>query len=247
MKKRKQTKRVKNNNEKMTITLVVILCLLVAISTYWIYAYNHKHSYFTDDKLISFKIDDYAEVKGNLVYLKNTNDYISSNFLNKQKEIINNKEVSNVVITKYLYKYILSVKISYIITSELSSYEEVLTINIDLKEDKELANDELLELASTSYTGIAEDIFNEYIKLGDETGTVIDAITNEELAYKEFNNNSYKYIIRIRESFPKENFLYIDNDEVHYLVNLQEVNKVCYLTHTDTNGIVIDREIGKLL
>ena len=101
----------------------------------------------------------------------------------------------------------------------------------------------ILNKLKGNYKDIATDIFNEYIKLNKNT-TVVDAINDKTLTTEEFNRNSEKYIIRIREELPSVMNIYIDNGLVYYLVEKKEITKVCY--YTDTNIGHIIKEIGKI-
>ena len=103
----------------------------------------------------------------------------------------------------------------------------------------------MIDMVKGSYKDIATDIFNEYIKINNNR-EVVDAITEEKLSSSEFNNNSEKYIIRIREKLPEVMNIYIENNEVYYLVRKYEINKVCYYTNTDINMRYINKKIGKL-
>lgn len=234
------------NNNKMIMTLIVIFMLIIAISTYWIYAYNHKHPYL-DDNPVSFKVSNYAEIKGNLVYLKNIDDKISEAFLLKQNNIINNNNIVDIKINKTIWNSILSIKISYIIKKDNSNYEEVITENINLKNNEYVTNEYLLEQSGTSYIELAEDIFNDYIKLDiSKDNIVVDAISEEKMTYEEFNNNSYKYIVRIRELLPKIIKIYIEDGKLMYSVKLKNIKEVCYLTSDKDPDVNINKEIGKL-
>ena len=192
----------------------------------------------------SYKVSDYVDTDGNYVYLKNIDKEIINTFINKQKEVLKNN-VIDMSVTKGIYKDILSIKISYVLYGELSNYEDVITINIDLKNNKVLSNDDMIDMVKGSYKDIATDIFNEYIKINNNR-EVVDAITEEKLSSSVFNNNSEKYIIRIREKLPEVMNIYIENNEVYYLVRKYEINKVCYYTNTDINMGYINKKIGKL-
>ena len=233
------------SNKRFILVFIMMLCLIISMSTYWVYAYHHKYGKnYYEDKFISYKVSDYVSIEGNYVYLKNINDDISNNFIRSQKEIIKNN-IIDMTVTKGIYKEILSIKISYILNADLSNYEEVLTLNIDLRNKKVLNNDEILNKINTSYKEIATDIFNEYIKVNNNQ-KVIDIITDEEMTGNEFNNNSEKYIIRIREKLPEIMKVYIDKEHVYYLVRKNEITKVCYYTNTDINIGYINKEIGKI-
>lgn len=233
------------SNKRFILVFIMMLCLIISMSTYWVYAYHHKYGKnYYEDKFISYKVSDYVSIEGNYVYLKNISDDISNNFIRSQKEIIKNN-IIDMTITKGIYKEILSIKISYILNADLSNYEEVLTLNIDLRNKKILNNDEILNKINTSYKEIATDIFNEYIKVSNNQ-KVIDIITDEEMTGNEFNNNSEKYIIRIREKLPEVMRVYIDKEHVYYLVRKNEITKVCYYTNTDINIGYINKEIGKI-
>ena len=146
-----------------------------------------------------------------------------------------------------IYNNILSIAISYVIAADLANYEEVLTINVNLKTDTIVTNEELLNMANTSYKEIAISIYNEYIALPtDFKYKVTDSITDEEMTVAEFNNNSEKYIIRIREKLPDIMKLYIKDNKIYYVVRMNEINKVCYYTHTDINMNNITKEIAEL-
>lgn len=233
------------SNKRFILVFIMMLCLIISMSTYWVYAYHHKYGKnYYEDKFISYKVSDYVTIEGNYVYLKNISDDISNNFIRSQKEIIKNN-IIDMTVTKGIYKEILSIKISYILNADLSNYEEVLTLNIDLRNKKILNNDEILNKINISYKEIATDIFNEYIKVNNNQ-KVIDIITDEEMTGNEFNNNSEKYIIRIREKLPEVMRVYIDKEHVYYLVRKNEITKVCYYTNTDINIGYINKEIGKI-
>lgn len=233
------------SNKRFILVFIMMLCLIISMSTYWVYAYHHKYGKnYYEDKFISYKVSDYVSIEGNYVYLKNISDDISNNFIRSQKEIIKNN-IIDMTVTKGIYKEILSIKISYILNADLSNYEEVLTLNIDLRNKKVLNNDEILNKINISYKEIATDIFNEYIKVNNNQ-KVIDIITDEEMTGNEFNNNSEKYIIRIREKLPEVMKVYIDKEHVYYLVRKNEITKVCYYTNTDINIGYINKEIGKI-
>lgn len=233
------------SNKRFILVFIMMLCLIISMSTYWVYAYYHKYGKnYYEDKFISYKVSDYVSIEGNYVYLKNISDDISNNFIRSQKEIIKNN-IIDMTVTKGIYKEILSIKISYILNADLSNYEEVLTLNIDLRNKKVLNNDEILNKINISYKEIATDIFNEYIKVNNNQ-KVIDIITDEEMTGNEFNNNSEKYIIRIREKLPEIMKVYIDKEHVYYLVRKNEITKVCYYTNTDINIGYINKEIGKI-
>ena len=103
----------------------------------------------------------------------------------------------------------------------------------------------MLEKANTSYKNIATNIFDEFIKLPDDSNkTVTDTITEEKLKSSEFNKNSEKYIIRIREKLPEIMGIYIKDEKLHYSVELSEINKLCY--YTNNKLVNIKREIGKI-
>ena len=233
------------SNKRFILVFIMMLCLIISMSTYWVYAYHHKYGKnYYEDKFISYKVSDYVTIEGNYVYLKNISDDISNNFIRSQKEIIKNN-IIDMTVTKGIYKEILSIKISYILNADSSNYEEVLTLNIDLRNKKILNNDDILNKINVSYKEIATDIFNEYIKVSNNQ-KVIDIIADEEMTGNEFNNNSEKYIIRIREKLPEVMKVYIDKEHVYYLVRKNEITKVCYYTNTDINIGYINKEIGKI-
>lgn len=244
MKNKKKANKNKNNINRFILIFIMMLCLIVSMITYWIYAYHHKYgkTYF-DDKVISYKLSDYIEVNGNIIYLNNINDEINIKFVNSQREILNNNNIVDMTITKGIYRNILSLKISYTVDNKLTTYEKIIALNIDLENKKQLTQEDMLKKVNISYKDIATDIFNEYIKLSDNK-VVTDSITDKKLTSSEFNKDSEKYIIRIREKLPDIMNIYIENGEVYYFVKLSEINKVCY--YTDDKPININKKIGKI-
>lgn len=248
MKKKKKGSMYQNDTKKAILLFAMIICIIIAMITYWIYAYHHKYGriYF-DNGLASYKVSDYVKVEGNTVYLTNIDREIINAFLDDQEEITSNNEVLNVDITKGLYHNILSVMISYTLAGGLADYEEVLAINVDIRENKVLTSEEMLSVAGLSYKSLAESIFDEYVRLpSDSERKVTDAITSEEMTSAEFNDNSEKYIIRIREKLPDITNVYISDGKVYAAFRLSEIDKLCYYTNTDIRLVNIKKEIGKI-
>lgn len=246
-KERKKGQTYNYNLRKSVLILTMLICIIIAMITYWIYAYYHKYgTLYLEDKIISFKVNDYIETKGNIVNLKNIDENITNDFLKKQEAIINNNDVISTDITKGIYQNILSVKIVYTILTDKDNSEDVLTLNIDLKNNELLSNEELLDMTSSSYKSIATSIFDEYIKLPSDSSVVVtDAITGSELSSSKFNEDSEKYIIRIREKLPDIINLYLQDSKIYYIVELSEIDKVCYIRE-ENNFVYIEKEIGKI-
>ncbi len=247
MKIKKERKKDKVNNyniKKSILILTMIMCTIIAMITYWIYAYYNKYGkFYFDDKIISYKIEDYIDVKGNMIYIKKVSDEINTDFVSRETSIINDNKVISTDIKKGIYGNILSLIVTYTFDN---NKEEVLTLNINLKKGSVVTNDELLEKARYSYKNIATDIFNEYIRLPDDYNMkVIDSITKEEMTARKLSGSSEKYIIRIREKLPEIINLYIDNNKLNYVVNLGEIYEVCYYSD-DNISVNIEKEIGKI-
>ena len=246
-KKKKEIKKIDDNYLQKTIfVLIVIFLIIIGMSSYWIYAYNHKKNYLKDN-IISTKVSDYVVVKGHYVYIENVSDEIKNDFLNKQSDIIDNNKVLDVNITKNISGDILSIKISYTLYADLANYEEVLTENINLREKRVLGNEEMLSLAGNSYKNISTSLFDEYIRIdSDSKKVVVDAITDTELSSTEFNQNSEKYILRIREELPKVIKIYMKDNKYYYMVRLSDIHKLCYYTNTDIAYGYVNKEILKI-
>ena len=237
---KKKNKKKDYSIKRFILVFIMMICILVSSCTYWMYAYHHKYGKnYYEDKIISSKIDDYIKVEGNLVYINNINEELKNSFIKKQIDIQKNN-VIDMTITKGIYKEILSLKINYILQNNI---EEVLTINIDLRNKKEISNEDILNKIEKNYKELAEDIYNNYIKVEDSK-KIIDIITDKELTGKELNENKEKYIIRIREKLPEVIKLYIKDHKVYYMVNRDEISKICY--YTDKNIGYINKEIGKI-
>lgn len=244
----KKKKGKNSSNKRMILVGTMMICIIISMSTYWIFAYKNKYGHLhINDKIISYKASDYTYVDGNIIYLKNIDNKIANDFKDKQLDIINNNDIIDIKIDSGIYNNILSIVINYILAADLANYEEVLTINVNLKTDTIVTNEELLNMANTSYKEIATSIYNEYIAIPtDFKYKVTDSITDEEMTVAEFNNNSEKYIIRIREKLPDIIKLYIKDNKIYYVVRMNEINKVCYYTHTDINMNNITKEIAEL-
>lgn len=239
-----------NNSDYKRIILVgiMIICIVISMVTYWMFAYKNKYGYLHINKrIVSYKLSDYVYTSGDVLYLKGVDSKINDDFVKKQRNVISNNRVIDTKIIDGIYDNILSIKISYIIYDDLANYEDVITINIDLKNDRVISNDDLIDKLDSSYIDIAKDIFDSYVLLPDDYDKmVVDAIDNREISASEFNSDSYRYIVRIREMLPSNINLYIDDNKVYYMVRKSEVNKVCYYTNMDINMSYINREIGKL-
>ncbi len=237
---KKKNKKKDYSIKRFILVFIMMLCILISSCTYWMYAYHHKYGKnYYEDKIISSKIDDYIKVEGNLVYINNINEELKNSFIEKQIDIQKNN-IIDMTITKGIYKEILSLKINYILQNNI---EEVLTINIDLRNKKEISNEDILNKIEKNYKELAEDIYNNYIKVEDSK-KIIDIITDKELTGKELNEDKEKYIIRIREKLPEVIKLYIKDNKVYYMVNIDEISKICY--YTDKSIGYINKEIGKI-
>ena len=248
-KRKKDNKLYKYNVRKSILILSMLICIIVAMITYWIYAYHHKYGNFYNDdvRLVSYKVSDYVDIKGDMVYLKNMDSGIISYFDSKQESIMNNDNLVSTDIINGLYDGILSIMVNYTILGDNGNYEEILTLNVNLRENKVLSDIEVLDMIGSSYKNIATSIFNEYIKLpSDYSNVIVDAISDKEISASEFNENSEKYIIRIREKLPDVMKLYIEDNKVYYVVRLSEIDKVCYYTNKDNRLVNINKEIGKI-
>ncbi|MGM9882137.1 MAG: hypothetical protein ACI31S_04775 [Bacilli bacterium] len=242
MKKKNKVNIYKNNNKKIILLFIMIFCIAISMIAYWIYAYHHKYGNLSKElTLVNNKISYYIDINGNRVFLNNIDTKISDDFLNKQNEILKH-EIIDTNITYGIYGNILSVKINYIIPN----HDKILTLNFNLKENRIVNNDELLQIAGTSYKDIATEIFDDYIKLTDTERIIVDAVSDKELTGSEFNNDREKYIIRIREKLPDIINIYIDNNTIYYSVNLFEINDICYHIAEEKITPTINKEIGKI-
>ena len=90
-------KKGKNSSSKRIILVgTMMICIIISMSTYWIFAYKNKYGYLhINDKIISYKVSDYAYVDGNIIYLKNIDNKIANDFKDKQLDIIKNNNPVN--------------------------------------------------------------------------------------------------------------------------------------------------------
>lgn len=232
------------NNRRLILIAVMMLCIIMAMITYWYYAYNHRKIY-SSENIISYKISDYVTVDGNYLSLKNIDEKIINEFTQKQNIILSSNNVLDIDINKTLKNNILSIKITYIIESK---GEEELVINVDLKENKKLSNDDMLKIIDTSYLKIATYLFNTFIKLpSSSTNVVTDSITEDKMTAIEFNNNYEKYIVRVREKLSDVINLYIEDDILKYDIKLSEViMNLCYKEYNGSLNTYTKIELGKI-
>ena len=109
MKKKKVVK--KGYDYRRTfLVFAIVFSIIIGISTYWIYAYKHKHPYL-EDNIINYKIDDYVKINGNIVSLENIDNKVANDFMSKQNKLISSNKIIDTDITKTIYKNILSIKI----------------------------------------------------------------------------------------------------------------------------------------
>lgn len=240
--KKKRILKKNNENERLFLVSIMMLCVIVAMITYWYYAYNHKEKY-SDDKITSQKISDYVFINGNIVKLNLTDEKINDSFISKQKQVIDNNDIIDIDVQRELNDNILSIKITYTLKD---GDEKTLIINVDIKESRILSNDELLIKVGSSYKKMAEKIFDSYIRLADNyEDEVIDAISEQVLNKEEFNKDREKYIIRIREKLPDIVDVYVMEDKLFTEIDLNEIYAVCY-KNINQNNSYIKLEIGKI-
>lgn len=246
MTKQKNKKKNIQSTQRLVIVSAMMIAVIIAMITYWIFAYEHKQR--EGSPFISYRVSDYSTITGNTITLKNLPEEIITKLSNSQNNIISSQNVISTDIKRNITKNILSIKISYILYADLANYEEIITLNYDLKNKEEVSNKKLLEMAGTTYKEIATGLFNEYIKVPDTSTrkTVVDAITEEEMTAREFNQNSEKYIIRIREKLPEVLNIYIDNNKIYGIIRQSEIEKVCYYTNRDVSMAYIEKELGKI-
>ena len=90
-KKNKKKNTYKYDNKRFILVFTMMFCLVISMSTYWIFAYKNKYGYLhINDKIISYKVSDYAYADGNIIYLKNIDNKIANDFKDKQLDIIKN-------------------------------------------------------------------------------------------------------------------------------------------------------------
>lgn len=246
MTKQKNKKKNMQSTQRLVIVSTMMIAVIIAMIIYWIFAYEHKQK--ADAPFISYRVSDYSTINGNTITLKNLPEEIITKFNNSQNNIISSQSVISTDIKRNITKNILSIKISYILYADLANYEEIITLNYDLKKQEEVSSEKLLEMTGTTYKEIAAGLFDEYIKVPHTSTrkTVVDAITEEEMTVREFNQNSEKYIIRIREKLPEVLNIYIDNNKIYGIIRQSEIEKVCYYTNRDVSMAYIEKELGKI-
>ena len=90
---------------KKLVILIMLMCMIVGMITYWIYAYYSKYNefYWRNINLVSYTIDNYVNVEGDKIHLKNVDENIIANFIKSQDKIINDNNVS--LNTSFIYNH----------------------------------------------------------------------------------------------------------------------------------------------
>ena len=221
---------------------------------------NAYINYEVNDYVVvsSVTLDNYSKVFNNIdvdkVTFKNIDENLTKDFINEEEEIINyikryydeiikqdytnsNEVVSN--IRRVINDTVLSVyyEIEFFFDADL--YDDnirnyIITYNIDLKTNKVLTTDDLLNKFNYTKEYISEKIFNDDILIGDDE-IVIDKNTNISFTKRDIERKKDEYINRIVVDFDNIIKMYIERGSLVLIYDSKEIKNIFFEGDFDTN------------
>lgn len=188
-----------------------------------------------EEKVIKdYNADDYIEledvvfnskVSTKKVKLKNLDEGITKQFYEDQQKVIDNIHVSDSESfnAQYNLKYFINKNILSILykineSNEMGTCTNMMAVtNIDLKNNKVISEEELLQLAGTSYESIVEKYYEKDLetwnKINKNAG---HEISYYEVTYDDFTKNKQKYISVGLKKIPDVIYTYIEDNKIKY-------------------------------
>ena len=223
---------------------------------------NNKYiNYNVNDYVFveAVSLDDYSDVYSSVnvsqINFKNLDNSLVEKFLNKQEEIIDyvtgyyneiknntnygsaNSAVST--IKTQINGGILSVfyKLDFYLDENIfinNKKSYVVTLNIDLKTNSVLTNDQLLDKYSYTKSYIVNKLFNEDILI-NKNEIVVDKNTNISLTRIDIERKKDEYVERIILDFNNIIDMYIENNSLVLVYNNQELKNIFFDDEFETN------------
>lgn len=166
-----------------------------------------------------------SRVSTKKVKLKKLDDSVTKQFYEDQQKVIDNIHVSDSEFfnAEYDLKYfinnnILSVLYKINESSEIGTCASMMAVtNIDLKNNKVISEEELLEIAGTSYENIVKKYYEQDLeswnKVNENAG---HEISYYEVTYEDFTKNKAKYISNGLKKIPNVIYTYIEDGIIKY-------------------------------
>lgn len=199
--------------------------------------------------------DIYSSINVSKVKIKNLDNKLTINFIEKQDEIINyikeyyddlklsEQYSSNNTVTSTIKAQINNTVLSVfyrvdfnlddnVFNEGIKSY--VISYNIDLGTNKILTNDDLLLKYNYSKKSIADKLFNDDVLIA-KGQVVIDKDTHISLVRNDIERKKEKYVERITNEFDNIMVMYIDNKSLVLVYNSKNLKEIFFDNKFDTN------------
>ena len=197
----------------------------------------------------------YSSVNVSRIDIKNIDEDITSDFIEKEEEFIGYiagyyKEISNSsgyvpvntvsstiktqingAVLSIFYKLDFNLDVN-IFEDNIKSY--IVTINIDLGTNKVLTGDDLLSKYNYSKEYIAEKLFIDDVLI-EKGQVVVDKNTNISLTRSDIERKKEEYIERISLEFNNIIDMYIENGSLVLVYDKKELNNVFFDNKFDTD------------
>lgn len=218
--------------------------------------------YVTEEDIIEKEL--YTDIEIKEVKFKNLDDNLVKDFVAEQNKIINNIKNKNITIDDInVYggsKYMATTDVWYQINSDILTvyykvnemhYEgwlcpsNLITINIDLKNNKVLSNEETLKLVNYSFQDIAEKEYDKTLSNLDESIKLYVDV-EKEITKEQFIEDKTYYINKIVSGLDEVTNVYIENGEVKY--NVKEIGIASLYKYLPISGCFgyVTETVGRL-
>lgn len=212
------------------------------------------NDYIETEPLIYNNYDDvYSNINVSKIKFKNIDITLTDNFMESENEIIqyidkyyveikkngsynkNNTVIS--FIKTQINSTILSVyyNIQFNINDEIRNF--VITTNIDLKTNKILSTDDLLNKYNYTKNYISQKLFDEIVLINDND-VVIDKITNISLNKNDILRKKNEYLERIVSEFDNIIEMYIENNSLTISYDTKTIKELFFICN-DNSEIIL--------
>lgn len=205
--------------------------------------YNVKDYIETKPVVFSDYNDVYSSINVSKIVIKNLDSELTKDFEVREDELIgyidkyyeeikkydgytSNNDVTTLIKTQ-VNSTVLSIfyQINFLFDNYSKSY--VITLNIDLKTNKLLTNDDLLLKYNYKKEYIAEKLFNDDVLIGDSE-VAVDKNTNISLTKSDIERKKSEYIDRIVSDFDNIIKVYIENNSFVLVYDKSELNDLFF-------------------
>jgi len=198
--------------------------------------------------------DVYSSINVSKIDLKNMDEDIYKAFINREKEIIdyitayyneislNNSHLPVSTVSSTIKTQINGAILSILYRVDFELDENVfndniksyfITINIDLGTNKVLTKDDMLSKYNYTRKYIADKLFNEDVLIGSGQ-VVVDKDTNISITKDDIQRKKSEYVERIITEFDNIMEMYIENNSLVLVYNVEELKNVFFDNKFDT-------------